>query len=119
MDNEQMGKKPKAVSKSFMAVGPTLHYSHENVLRCWLFAVVAFSVSCLFWSKILTGAFLNLNSPTSSEFWRLGQSVITGASRGVSIFEYPWQILVLGLLMGVLAVVPVLISQHTSAVPGS
>jgi hypothetical protein len=44
----------------------------------------------------------------------LGQSVITGASSGVSIFEYPWQILVLGLLMGVLAVVPVLISQLMS-----
>ena len=116
MDNEQMGKKPIAVSKSFMAVGPTLHYSHENVLRCWLLAVVAFSVSCLFWSKILTGAFwsINLRSPASSEFWRLGQSVITGASRGVSIFEYPWQILALGLLMGVLAVVPVLISQLMS-----
>ncbi|MHC4733622.1 MAG: hypothetical protein ACYTDW_04060 [Planctomycetota bacterium] len=129
MDNKKAEKKPPAsagadsstqkpavASKSFMAFGPTLHYSHENVLKCWLLAVVAFSVSCLFWSKILTGAFwsLNINSPASSEFWRLGLSVITGASRGVSIFEYPWQILVLGLLMGVLAVVPVLISQLMS-----
>ena len=116
MDNEQMGKKPKVVSKSFMAVGPTLHYSHENVLRCWLLAVVAFSVSCLFWSKILTGSFwsFNLDSLTFSEFWRLGQSIITGVSRGVSIFEYPWQILVLGLLMGILGIVPVLISQLMS-----
>ena len=129
MDNKQAEKtppasagadsstqKPAVASKSFMAFGPTLHYSHENVLKCWLLAVVAFSVSCLFWSKILTGAFwsFSLHSPTSSEFWRLGQSVITGASRGVSIFEYPWQILVLGLLMGVLAVVPVLISQLMS-----
>jgi hypothetical protein len=32
----------------------------------------------------------------------------------VSIFEYPWQILVLGLLMGVLGIVPVLISQLMS-----
>jgi len=116
MDNEQMGKKPIAVSKSFMAVGPTLHYSHENVLRCWLLAVVAFSVSCLFWSKILTGLFwsFNLRNLTFSNFWDLGQSIITGASRGVSIFEYPWQVLVVGLLMGVLAVVPVLISQLMS-----
>ncbi|MBW8040528.1 MAG: hypothetical protein FVQ85_11055 [Planctomycetes bacterium] len=109
-------QKPGVASKSFMAFGPTLHYSHENVLRCWLLAFVAFSVSCLFWSKILTGTFwsFNLHSPVSSEFWRLGQSVITGASRGVSIFEYPWQILVLGLLMGILGVVPVLISQLMS-----
>jgi hypothetical protein len=108
--------KPGVASKSFMAFGPTLHYSHENVLRCWLLAFVTFSVSCLFWSKMLTGAFwsINLHNPTSSEFWRLGQSIITGASRGVSIFEYPWQILVLGLLMGIIAVVPVMVSQLMS-----
>ena len=108
--------KPGVASKSFMAFGPTLHYSHENVLRCWLLAFVTFSVSCLFWSKMLTGAFwsINLHSPTSSGFWRLGQSIITGTSRGVSIFEYPWQILVLGLLMGIIAFVPVLVSQLMS-----
>lgn len=113
MDNEQKEKKPRAVSKSFMAVGPTLHYSHENVLRCWLLAVAAFSVGCLFWSKIVRGTFWSFDFDTlgSSGFWSLGKSVITGASRGVSIFEYPWQILVVGLLMGILAVVPVLISQ--------
>ena len=116
MDNEQMDKGPKVASKSFMAFGPTLHYSHENVLKCWLLAIVAFSVSCLFWSKILTGSFwlFDFNTLGSSEFWSLGKPVITGADRGVSIFEYPWQILVLGLLMGILAVVPVLISQLMS-----
>ena len=109
-------QKPAVASKSFMAVGPTLHYSHENVLKCWLLAFAAFGLSCLFWSKILTGSFwsFNLNTLNPSEFWDLGKSVITGASRGVSIFEYPWQILVLGLLMGILAVVPVLISQLMS-----
>jgi len=55
MDNKQIDKRPEVASKSFMAVGPTLHYSHKNVQRCWLLAVVAFGVSCLFWSKILTG----------------------------------------------------------------
>ncbi len=116
MDNEQMDKGPKVASKSFMAVGPTLHYSHENVLKCWLLAILAFSLSSFFWSKILTGSFWSFNFSTlnSSEFWSLGKSIITGASRGVSIFEYPWQILVLGLLMGILAVVPVLISQLMS-----
>jgi len=34
MDNEQAGKGPKVVSKSFMTAGPTLHYSHKNVQRC-------------------------------------------------------------------------------------
>ena len=107
MDNKQTEKAPKLASKSFMTVGPTLHYSHKNVQRCWLLAVVVFAASCMFWSKILTGSFWSFNfaAVTSPELWRLGQSVITG----VSIFEYPWQILVLGLLMGALAIAPVLI----------
>ncbi len=112
MDNIETEKAPKVVSKSFMAVGPTLHYSHKNVQRCWLLAVVAFATTCLFWSKILTGSFwsFNLGAVTSRQFWHLGHFVVTG----VSIFEFPWQILVLGLLMGILAVVPVLISQLLS-----
>lgn len=112
MDNKQMGKTPKVASKSFMTVGPTLHYSHSNVLRCWLLAVAAFGVSCFFWSKIVTGSFwsFNLRTITSLEFWHLGRWVVSG----VSIFEYPWQMLVLGLLMGILAIVPVLTSQLNS-----
>lgn len=109
MDINQTEKTPITVSKSFMAVGPTLHYSHKNVQICWLLAVLAFGITCLFWSKIVTGSFwsFDVQTITKMQFWRLDESVTTG----VSIFEYPWQILVLGLLMGVMAVVPVLISQ--------
>jgi hypothetical protein len=112
MDNNQTEKTPIAVSKSFMAVGPTLHYSHKNVQICWLLAVIAFGISCLFWSKIVTGSFwsFDVQTITTMEFWRLDRSITTG----VNIFEYPWQILVLGLLMGIMAVVPVLISQLMS-----
>ncbi|MHC4461654.1 MAG: hypothetical protein ACYS6W_05510 [Planctomycetota bacterium] len=112
MDNKQTDNRPKVVSKSFMAVGPTLHYSHENVQRFWLLAVAAFGISCLFWSKILTGSFwsFRFGAVATPEFWYLGQSDRTV----VSIFEYPWQILVLGLLMGILSIVPVLISQLMS-----
>lgn len=112
MDNKQVEKTPKVTPKSFMTIGPTLHYSHSNVLRCWLLAVAAFGVSCFFWSKILTGSFwsFNLHAIISLESWHLGKSVMTG----VSIFEYPWQIFVLGLLMGILAISPVLISQLMS-----
>ena len=112
MDNKQAEKTPKVVSKSFMAVGPTLHYSHANVQRCWLLAVAAYAVSCLFWSKILTGSFwaFDLNTIISPTQWHFGRFTVNG----VSIFEYPWQILVLGLLMGILAIVPVLISQLMS-----
>lgn len=112
MDNNQTEKTPISVSKSFMAVGPTLHYSHKNVQICWLLAVVAFGISCLFWSKIVTGSFwsFDVQTITSMEFWRLDQSITTG----ISIFEYPWQILVLGLLMGIMTAVPILISQLMS-----
>jgi hypothetical protein len=112
MGNKEAEKTPKVISKSFMAVGPTLHYSHKNVQRCWLLAIAAFGLSCLFFSKILTGSFWSFSFETvySAELWQLGRFTLTG----VSIFEYPWQILVLGLLMGILAVVPVLVSQLMS-----
>ncbi|MEA3225418.1 MAG: hypothetical protein U9Q07_05665, partial [Planctomycetota bacterium] len=112
MSDKETEKAPIVVSKSFMAVGPTLHYSHKNVRVCQLLALAAFGASCLFWSKIVFGAFwsFNIQTITTPAFWRLNQSITTG----VSIFEYPWQILVLGLLMGILAIVPVLISQLMS-----
>jgi hypothetical protein len=111
MEAKETEKTPKA-SKSFLAVGPTLHYSHSNVQRCWLLAVIAFCVTCLIWSRIVTGTFwaFDLESPKAPDFWRLGQATVGGAG----IFEYPWQIVVLGLLMGILAVVPILISQLMS-----
>jgi len=112
MDAKETEKTPIVASKSFMAVGPTLHYSHKNVQTCWLLAVGAFCLTCLFWSKIVAGSFwsFDIQTVTTPEFWRLDQAMKTG----ISIFEYPWQILVLGLLMGVLGVVPILISQLMS-----
>jgi hypothetical protein len=112
MDTKETEKAPIAVSKSFMAVGPTLHYSHKNVQRCWLLAVVVFCMTCFFFSKINTGSFwsFDIQTTTRPAFWHLGQTVISG----VSIFEYPWQIVVLGLLMGIMSIVPVLIAQLMS-----
>lgn len=112
MDNNEAEKSPVVTAKSFMTIGPTLHYSHSNVLMCWFLALVIFSLCCTFWSKILTGSFVSFDfgSFIHSHGWYLADFVIDG----VSIFEYPWQILVLGLLMGILAVVPVLISQLMS-----
>jgi hypothetical protein len=112
MGKNKKDKAPKAVAKSFMTVGPTLHYSHKNVQRCWLLAVIVFGVGCFFWSRIVTGTFwsFDFQAALSPAHWRLGRFIATGAS----IFEYPWQILVLGLLMGAMAVVPVLISQLLS-----
>ena len=112
MNNKDVEKSPIAASKSLLTVGPTLHYSHQNVQRCWLLAVAAFVASCCFWSKIVTGSFwaFDFEVLINPKLWRLGQYV----AGGISIFEYPWQILVLGLLMGILAVIPVLTAQLMS-----
>lgn len=112
MEDKQNGKSPTVGPKSFLSVGPTLHYSHKNVQRCWLLALAAFCITCLFWSKILTGVFFFFNpaSVTNYQLWRLGRLTV----HGTSIFEYPWQILVLGLLMGIIATTPILISQLMS-----
>ena len=56
MQNKVPEKTPKA-TKSFLPVGPTLHYSHKNVQRCWLLAAIAFSIACLVWSRLVTGTF--------------------------------------------------------------
>jgi len=97
-----------------MTVGPTLHYSHANVRRCWALAVVVFVAACLFWSKVLTGTALSLSFSDpdfiGADSWSLGRFIVSP----LSIYEYPWQILVLGLLMGILAVGPVLVSQLLS-----
>jgi hypothetical protein len=112
MEDRQAKNGAKTISKTFLSVGPTLRYSHANVQRCWLLALVVFGVSTSFWSKVLTGSFwsFDFQSVVSPKLWNLGQTVVSG----VSIFEYPWQILVLGLLMGIMAVVPVLVSQLMS-----
>ena len=112
MESKDTEKTPAVSPKSFMALGPTLHYSHENVQICWLLAVTVFALTCLFWSKIATGQFASFSpeSVTVLDAWRLDQFALTG----VSIFEYPWQILVLGLCMGVLAAAPILVAQLLS-----
>jgi len=96
-------------SKSFMTAGPTLHYSHANVRRYWALAVVVYIVACGFWSKILTGevTLLHLTGLLDSDSWELGQFVVSP----LSIYEYPWQIVVLGMLMGIMGVCPALVSQ--------
>ena len=105
-------KAPIATSKSFLTAGPTLHYSHTNVLGFWLLTITVFAVTCLFWSKILTGSpwAFNPDSATTPSSWQLGRFLLTG----VSIFEYPWQTLVLALLMAIMTIAPILTAQLLS-----
>jgi hypothetical protein len=105
-------KAPIATSKSFLTAGPTLHYSHTNVIGFWLLTTTVFAITCLFWSKILTGSpwAFNPDSATTPASWQLGRFLLTG----VSIFEYPWQTLVLALLMAIMTVAPILTAQLLS-----
>ncbi|MBE0534443.1 MAG: hypothetical protein IH624_02155 [Phycisphaerae bacterium] len=105
-------EKASGPSKSFMTVGPTLHYSHSNVMRCWWLAVAIYVVACLFWSRILTGTALELNTTRliAWDSWALGPFILSP----ISIYEYPWQIVVLGWLMALLAVTPILTAQLLS-----
>lgn len=107
------GGKPASVSKPFMALGPTLHYSHKNVQICWLLGVLVFSLACLLWSKVTSGSFWSpsqLESLIMGRGWHLHRFII----KGISVYEYPWQIPVLGLLMGLFGIVPILTAQLLS-----
>ncbi len=109
--------KPKAAAaspapaKSFMTAGPTLHYSHTDVLWCWMLSIVFFIITCVFWHSLLSDRplldFTELINPLS---FRLGHFTVSP----ISIYEYPWHIIVLGILMGMIATVPVLVSQLLS-----
>ncbi len=107
----ELEKAPKT-PKNFLAVGPTLHYSHRYVQFYWLLAAFMFALTCLFWSRVVSGTFWSFDFEAQSipDFHDLGKATVTG----VSIFEYPWQIIALGLLMGIMAVVPVLVAQLMS-----
>ncbi|MDH4203573.1 MAG: hypothetical protein OEV87_11875 [Phycisphaerae bacterium] len=108
-----------APSKSFMTAGPTLHYSHSNVLWFWGLSVFVFFLTCYFW-KLLLPLPLEIEKGTSflpdltSLFQILNFRLAEIVKEPISVYEYPWYIVVLGTLMGLLAVVPVLVSQLLS-----
>jgi len=105
--------KPQSVpSKSFMTAGPCLHYSHANVNLCWALSIAVYLAVSIFWSRLLIGEDLSVSLAGLfyPEFWNIGRFV----AAPLSIYEYPWQIVVLGILMGILATLPVLVSQLLS-----
>lgn len=99
-------------AKSFMTAGPTLHYSHTNVLWFWFLTVIVYIITCVFWYSIVVGGPISIDF---SEFLD-GSAVPLGyyITNPISIYEYPQYIIVLGVLMGILAVGPVLVSQLLS-----
>ncbi len=90
-----------------MTAGPTLHYSHRNVHIYWAMTIAVFTAVCFFWAKIVTGSLFGFEF---RQPWSLGQILLNP----ISIFEYPAQILVLGLLMGTIAGAATLTSQLLS-----
>lgn len=104
--------KPSGPAKSFMTVGPTLHYSHANVHRCWILSLVVYAGICFFWIRLISGQVLvlDLMEIFQPELWNLGRVV----TYPLSIYEYPMQITVLGAVMGISAVSPLLTAQLLS-----
>lgn len=71
--------------------------------------MVVYILACVFWNRIVIGGLISLD-PTDvidPGLWSLGRFV----AFPLSIYEYPWQIVVLGTVMGILAAAPLLISQ--------
>lgn len=106
-----------APAKSFMTAGPTLHYSHTNVLWFWGLSILVFLLVCLFWKNLMpvgsekeVSGIFDFKDIYDILVFRLGTIVI----EPISIYEYPWYIVILGILIGLLAVVPVLVSQLLS-----
>ncbi|NLW84330.1 MAG: hypothetical protein GXY41_08015 [Phycisphaerae bacterium] len=101
--------KPTATPlKSFWAAGPTLHYSHAFVHLFWGLTMGVYVLTCFFWHYLLIGNLVALTGDViDPSLWNLGRFV----AAPISIYEYPWQIVVLGGLMGILATVPVLTAQ--------
>ena len=100
-------KTEKLAPKSFMTAGPTLHYSHANVNGCYFLAVCVYYFAAVFWSKLLTG---NLICPDFPGPFHIEKLILSP----LSIFEYPAQIFVMGLLIGIFIAAPILASQLMS-----
>ena len=105
--------------KSFMTAGPTLHYSHTNVLWFWGLSIVVFLLVCYFWHLLMpippeteetVSTLIHPENLYKLLVFQLGDMI----TKPISIYEYPQQIIVLGILMGILAIFPVLISQLLS-----
>jgi hypothetical protein len=105
MANAENHKTAKFISKSFLTAGPTLHYSHANVNSRYFLAVCVYYAAAVFWAKLLTGNLISFLGP-----FYLEKLVLSP----LSIFEYPAQIFVLGLLIGIFIAVPILTSQLMS-----
>lgn len=110
-NNKKATQTSAAPPKSFMTAGPTLHYSHTNVLWCWALTIVIFVFACIFWhALVMSRPLLDLTGLLDTSRFQWGRFVVSP----ISIYEYPWQIVVLGILMGIIATVPVLVSQLLS-----
>ncbi|MGA2916570.1 MAG: hypothetical protein ABSE89_11145 [Sedimentisphaerales bacterium] len=104
VENQKAIPRPTG-TKELITAGPTLHYSHTNVNSCYFLAVCVYYVAAVFCAKLLTGRLISYWGPFYLEKFVLGP---------LSIFEYPAQIFVLGLLVGILISVPILTSQLMS-----
>ena len=111
MENKEDNQSQVRV-KSFLTSGPTLHYSHSNVLASFWFSLLVYLAICSFWAKINYGHTSLPDIPTllSLSHWKLSYFL----TKPLSIFEYPFQAVVLGGMIGLMVIVPLMVSLMLS-----
>ncbi|MGE4285297.1 MAG: tol-pal system YbgF family protein [Phycisphaerae bacterium] len=100
-------------SKPFLTMGPTLHYKSHNVEVNYGLNLCVYAVVCLFWAKIMLGAIEMFRFDLAASgfgVWSLGGFI----NQPISIFEFPWQMLVLAALTAIITFTPVITSQMLS-----
>ncbi|NIA07687.1 MAG: tetratricopeptide repeat protein [Actinobacteria bacterium] len=104
-----MHKRTDALSSLLSATGP---FWRGRNLRRFLFVLIPFALACVFTFKILSSQWFSFN-PASYASWSLGGSFLFP----VSIFQLPIQVIILGLLLGLIIVVSILSAQSFGLAP--
>ena len=104
-----MHKRTDALSPLLSATGP--FWCGRN-LRRFLFVLIPFALVCVLTFKILSGQWFSFH-PASYTCWSLGGSFLFP----VSIFQLPVQVIILGLLLGLIIIVSILSAQSFGLSP--
>ena len=104
-----MHKQKDALSILISATGP--FWSGRN-LRRFLSVLIPFALVCVLTFKVLSGRWFSF-SPASFAAWPLGGSFLFP----VSVFQLPIQVIILGLLLGLIVIVTVLSAQSFGLAP--
>ena len=104
-----MHKRTDALSPLLSVTGP--FWCGRN-LRRFLSVLIPFALACILSFKILSGQWFNFH-PASYVSWSLAGSFLFP----VSIFQLPIQVIILGLLLGLIIIISILAAQSFGLAP--